>query len=161
MILQKHNPISAISSVMQEYANRGVFRSFAKLPVRKGVAVFKLVWFHERAFELVVDVREKKIRVPMLLPRVPENLYRDFKEFIRSHQSVSLPNHRRIDKAKVILRCAKRQGIASLTLSVKDDDFEYGLHKLISLIQEAFVIFLADGMYRDYIVTQLGADSDW
>ena len=161
MILQKHNPLSTISSAMQEYADRGVFRSFTRLPVRNGVAVFKLVWFHERTFELLVDTGGKKIRVPVLLPRVPDNLYRDFKEFIRSHQSQSLPDHRRIDKAKVILRCARRQGNVSLALSVKDDNFDYALRRLIHLIHEVFVIFLADGMYRDYMVAELGAASDW
>lgn len=161
MILQKHNPLSAISSAMQEYADRGVFRSFSRLPLRNGVTAFKMIWFHDRPFELIVDARKKKILVPALLPRVPENLYRDFKEFIRSRQSASLPDHRRIDKAKVILRCARHQGRASLTLSVKDDDFEYGLRRLIHLIHETFVIFLADGRYQDYAVAELGADSDW
>jgi hypothetical protein len=161
LILPKHNPLSAISSAMREYANRGVFRSFSRLPVRRGVAVFKLVWFRDRIFELIVDTGKKKILVPVLLPRVPENLYRDFKEFIRSHQSAGLPDHRRIDKSKVTLICARHQGNASLTLSVKDDDFEYALHRVIHLIHETFVIFLADGIYRDYVVAELGADSDW
>jgi hypothetical protein len=87
LILQKHNPLYAISSAMQEYADRGVFRSFSRLPVRNGVTAFRLVWFHDRPFELIVDTRKKKILVPVLLPRVPENLYRDLKEFIRWHQS--------------------------------------------------------------------------
>ncbi len=146
---------------MQEYADRGVFRSFSKMPLRNGVATFRMVWFHRRPFELIVDTRKKKILVPVLLPRVPENLYTDFKGFLRSHQLPGLPDHRRIDKAKVILRCARRRGNASLTLSVRDEDFEYGLRRLIHLIHETFVIFLADGMYRDYAVAQLGADSDW
>jgi hypothetical protein len=161
LILQKHNPISAISSTMQEYADRSVFRSFSRMRPRNGIAVFRLVWFHNRTFELVVDTGKKKILLPVLLPRVPENLYKEFKEFIRSHQSVSLLDHRRIDKSKVIVRCARRQGNASITLSIKDGDLEYALRRLIHLMHETFVIFLADGRYRDYAVEELGADSDW
>jgi hypothetical protein len=161
LILQKHNVLSAIGRIMQEYADRGVFRSFSSLPVRKGVVVFKLVWFRDLPFQLIADTRGKKIQVPVLLPRVPKNLYRDFKEFVRSHHSTSLPEHRRIDKAKVTLRCARRRGNACLTLVIKDDDFEYGLHRLIHLIHETFVIFLADARYRDYAVAELSADSDW
>jgi hypothetical protein len=153
-------PISAIRSLMEEYAHRGVFRSCSILSVRNGVALFRLMWFRDRIFELVVDTKEKTILVPALLPRPTEALYRNFKEFIRSHQSASLPDHRRIEKSKVVVRCARRQGNAALTFCVKDGDFGYALQRLIHLIHETYVIFLADGMYHDYRVAQLG-ESDW
>ena len=161
LILQKPSRFTSICGIMQEYADRGIFRSFSSLPGRNGIAVFKLVWFWDLPFELVVDTRGKKVLVPVLLPQVPEDLYKDFKEFVRSHHSASLPEHRRIDKARVTLSCARRHGNACLTLNVKDEDFGYGLQRLIHLIHETFVIFLADGRYRDYAVAELGADSDW
>jgi hypothetical protein len=146
---------------MEGYARRGVFRGFSRGPVRGATAVFRLVWFRDRAFDLVVDTEKKCVMVPVVLPRVPDNIYRDFKAFVQSHHDSSLPDHRRIDRTRARLRCAKHGGNASVGLTVKDGDYAYALRRLIHLIHETFVIFLLDGAYRDYVVAQPGADADW
>jgi hypothetical protein len=58
------------------------------------------------------------------------------------------------------LRCAHRRGAVSLTMAVKDDDYAYGLQRLIHLVHETYLIFLPKGIYQDYLVEQLGADVD-
>ena len=146
---------------MENYAKRGVFRGFHRQRARGGVAVFKLVWFRDRIFDLIVDTPKKMIRIPVVLPRVPDNIYGDFKIFIQSHHAVGLPDHRRIEKAKARLGCAKNRGNASVTVVVKDGDYDYALRRLIHVIHETYVIFLLDGRYRDYLVEQLGADPEW
>jgi len=154
-------PISQICGLMEDYAKRGVFRGFSKLPVRGGVAAFKLVWFRERIFNLIVDTGKKTILVPEVLPHVPDTIYRDFKAFVLSHHGKGLPDHRRIDKTKAGLRCANHRGSVSVAMAVKDGDYDYALRRLIHLIHETYVIFLLNGMYSDYVVEQLGADPDW
>jgi hypothetical protein len=146
---------------MEDYAQRGVFRGFSRGPVRGLTAAFKLVWFRDRVFDLVVDIGKKTVTIPVVLPRVPDDLYRNFKAFVQSHHASSLPDHRRTEKTKARLRCANRRGNASVSMIVKDGDYEYALRRLIHLIHETFVIFLLDGRYRDYAVAQLGADPDW
>jgi hypothetical protein len=146
---------------MEDYANRGVFRGFSRQTIRSGVAAFKLTWFRDRVFDLIADTRKKTIKIPLVLPRLPDSIYADFKAFVRSHQEPDLPDHRRVDKAKARLRCSNRRGSVSVTVTVRDGDYDYALRRLIHLIHETFVIFLLDGRYSDYVIEQLGADPDW
>jgi len=119
-----------------------------------------MIWHRGRTFDLVVDTTKKAIRIPVVLPCVPDDIYRDFKAFVESHHAPSLPDHRRIEKGKALVRCANRGGGASLSVSVKDGDYEYALQRVIHLIHETYLMFLANGIYRDYMIEQLGADVD-
>ncbi len=146
---------------MEDYASRGVFRGFSKGRVSGTTVAFKLVWFRDLTFDLIVDTGKKTVMIPVVLPHMPDSIYRDFKAFVQSHHDASLPDHRRVEITKTRLRCTNHGGNASVTLSVKDGDYDYALRRLIHLIHETFVIFLRNGMYRDYAVAHLGADLDW
>jgi hypothetical protein len=150
-----------IRSLMEDYAGHGVFRGISRRPARNGVTVFRLVWFRERVFDVLVNIPADTVGIPVVLPRVPEFLYRDLKTFIQSHHSADLPDHRRIDKTKVRLKCARTRGDVSLTLAVKDGDFDYALRRLIHLVHEIYVLFLSNAMYSDYVIAELGADPEW
>lgn len=147
---------------MEDYAKRGVFCGFNRQPVRNGVAAFQMIWHRDRIFNLIVDTQKRTIVIPVVLPAVSARspLYKDFKAFVESHHAATLPDHRRIEKSKVRVRCANRGGSVSLTMAVRDDQYEYALQRLIHLVHETFLIFLADGPYRDYMVEQLGADAE-
>jgi len=147
---------------MEDYAKRGVFRGFNRQRVRRGVAAFQMIWHGDRIFDLIVDTKKKTIVIPVVLPAVPADspLYKDFKAFVESHHAATLPDHRRIEKSKVRVRCACRRRNVSLTMAVRDEDYEYALQRLIHLIHETFLIFLASGPYRDYMVEQLGAKAE-
>jgi len=153
--------IDQVNSLLEGYAKRGVFRGFSRQPAPDGAAAFKLVWFHNCVFDLIVDTRKKTISIPVVLPRVPADIYENFKAFVHSHHDESLPEHRRTDKTKARLRCAKNHGNASIGLMVRDGDYVYALQRLINMVHETFVIFLLDGRYRDYVVEQLGANPEW
>ena len=145
---------------MENYARRGVFRSFSSQPAPKGVAAFRMIWHRDRTFDLIVDTRKKTIRIPEVLPSVPAAIYRDFKAFVESRHAATLPDHRRIDKSKAHVRSTNRRGTVSLRLVVKAGDYGYGLQRLIHLVHETYLIFLANGMYRDYMSEQLGVNFD-
>ncbi len=162
MALKKaRSSIDEVNRLLEDYAKRGVFRGFSRQPVRHGAAAFKLVWFHNCVFDLIVDRRKKTISIPVVLPRVPADIYPNFKAFVHSHHDESLPEHRRTEKAKARLRCSKNHGNASIGITVRDGDYAYALQRLIHLVHETFVIYLLDGRYRDYVVEQLGANPEW
>ncbi len=102
------------------------------------------------------------MRFPLVLPEVPANssMYREFQEFVESRHSDSLPEHRRIDRAKADISTGNRQGAVSLTATVKNDEFEYGTRKLINLVHEVFLDFLYDGRYYEYMVEKFDLDPD-
>ena len=142
---------------MEDYARRGVFRGFSKQPSPEGIAAFRMIWHRDRSFDLIVDTQKQTISIPEVLPRVPEDIYTDFKTFVKSRHDAGLPDHRRIDKSKAYVRSTNRRGKVSLRLVVKVGDYEYGLQRLIHLVHETYLMFLANGMYRDYMSEQLGA----
>ena len=158
--------VDLVADILENYATRGVFRGFSREfsqgPARKGQATFKMMWHHDRYFELVLDVPKHTLRCPAVLPSVPRDssMHREFKEFLEYNQSEERPPHRRIDPAKVGIRSGNRAGNVSLTFTVKDGDYEYGARKTIHLMDEIFKIFLQDGPYYEYLVENFGVDPD-
>jgi hypothetical protein len=158
---RKGSRIDVVAEALESYARRGVFRGFSRGDVRNGRAVFRMVWHWNRDFDLIFDSNHGIMRFPLLLPDVSGNskLYRDLKEFIKSRQSAQLPDHRRIDSKKAKVGCSVRGGRVSVALTVRSGDYEYGARKLISLVQEIFLVFLADSYY-DYMVDAFELDPD-
>ncbi len=154
--------IETVAGVLENYAQRGIFRGFSQGPVSGGKTVFKMTWHRDRQFELILDVPKKTMRFPLVLPDVPagSDMYRDFKAFVASRFSEELPEHRRIDIRKVDIKPASRSGSVSLSLVVIDGDFEYAARRLIHLVHEIFLVFLYDGKYYDYMVETFDLDPD-
>ena len=153
--------IDVVADALESYARRGVFRGFSRGDVRNGRAVFRMVWHWNRDFDLIFDSNHGIMRFPLLLPDVSGNskLYRDLKEFIKSRQSAQLPDHRRIDSKKAKVGCSVRGGHVSVALTVRSGDYEYCARKLINLVHEIFLVFLADSYY-DYMVHAFELDPD-
>jgi hypothetical protein len=151
-----------VAGILKTYADRGVFRGFSEGASRAGRATFKILWHRDRLFDLILDVPKKTLRFPAVLPEVPAKspMYREFRDFIESRHSTELPAHRGIDPRKARLQTAARAGAASLTLTVKGGNFEYGVRKLINTVHETYMVFLADGRYYDYMVETFDLDPD-
>lgn len=158
----KQQPADLVTVILKNYADRGVFRGFSASPARAGRATFKMLWHRDRLFDLILDVPKKTLRFPVILPEVPANsdMYREFRAWVAERHSTELLEHRRIDRRKAQLSTANRGGNASLSITVKGNNFEYATRKLINAVHEAYMVFLADGRYYDYLVETLGLDPD-
>jgi hypothetical protein len=156
------SPIEAVNTILEGYAQRGVFRGFSRGPGSNRKAPFRLLWHRDRLFELILDLDRQTLRFPLVLPHVDpkSTMYQKFKEFLKSRQSEAMPEHRRIDTRKARVRSLNRSGNVSLTMQVKDGDYEYGARKLIHLVHEIFLVFLVDGPYYEYMVESFGLDPD-
>lgn len=154
--------MTLVGAILENYAARGVFRGFGPGPARKGKATFKIMWHRDRNFEFVVDLAKQTMSFPVVLPDVSahSSMYWEFREFVESRQSGELPEHRRIDPHKVQVRCGSREGNASLTVAVKDGDYEYAVRKLVGLVHEIYMAFLYDSRYYDYMVETFHLDLD-
>ena len=153
--------IEAVASILEGYAQRGVFRGFS--PAEKagqGKAVFRLLWHRDRIFEFVFDPSRNSMSFPSVLPNVSTEMHRDLKRFIESRSSADLPEHRRIDPSKVQINTSNRKGAVAINLLVLDVDDEYGVRKLIHLVHEIFLTFLLDGLYYEYMVENFDLDPD-
>ena len=154
--------VDLVTGILQGYAEKAVFRGFSAHPKRGGKAVYRMVWHHDRPFELVLDVSEKTLEFPVVLPGVPARspMFADLKAFLKTRQSEEVPEHRRVDPAKARLAAVNTLGNVSITMTVKDGDFDYAARKIVAIVHEIFMIFLVDGPYFHYMVENLGLDPD-
>jgi hypothetical protein len=150
-----------VAGILENYANRGTFKGFSRGPVRAGTAKFKILWHRDRFFDLILDTKKKTLRFPVVLPEVPaaSPMYREFKQFVASRHSASLPAHRRIDPKKAVVKPSNRSGNVALTSAVKNSDYEYATRKLIHLVHEIYLVFLQEAHY-DYMIKAFNLDPD-
>lgn len=162
MRTKTQTPTAIVTAVLEGYAEKAVFRGFSAHPRRSGQAIYKMVWHHDRQFELLLDVPNKTLQFPAVLPGVPAKsaMYRELRVFLKSRTSEGTPEHRRVNPAKARITPANQRGTVALSLTLKDGDFEYATRKLIQVVHEIFMVFLVDGPYFEYMVEQLGLDPD-
>jgi hypothetical protein len=154
--------VELVTTILEGYAAKAVFRGFSAHPAAKGHASYRMVWHHDRAFELLLDVGQKTLQFPEVLPGVPARspMYRELQAFLKVRQSDELPEHRRVNPTKARLASGNKRGTVSITVTVKDGDFDYATRKIIHIVHEIFLIFLVDGPYFEYMVEHLGLDPD-
>ena len=140
--------LNVVRENLQAYADRGVFRGFSE--IKNGH--FQFVWVVRHQMELVVDTTKQTLRFKQLLPGVPTNssLYREVKQFIEERHDRELPEHRRIDRRRAEVSCSNRGGWVSISLKVKNNQYAYGVNKIVNLVHELFVL-LRD-RHPDYLV---------
>ncbi|MGE0132207.1 MAG: hypothetical protein AB7U82_29345 [Blastocatellales bacterium] len=141
-------PLSVVRRSLQAYADRGVFHGFSE--VRDGC--FKFVWVVNHRMELGVDTAKHVLRFKQLLPGVPASstMYAELKYFIEQRHGRELPEHRRIDRRRAEVSCANRGGFVSISLKVKNNQYAYGVNRIVNLAHELF-LHLREA-YPEYLV---------
>jgi len=154
--------VGVVTEILEGYAAKAVFRGFSAHPGGKGHAVYRMIWHHDRRFEMLLDVEQKTLQFPEVLPGVPARspMYRELREFLKVRQSEEMPEHRRVNPAKARLASGNKRGTVSVTVTANDGDFDYATRKIIHIVHEIFLIFLVDGPYFEYMVEHLGLDED-
>lgn len=158
----RDSTVALVTGILEGYAAKAVFRGFSAHPGARGQASYRMIWHHDRPFEMFLDVGKKTLQFPEVLPGVPPRsaMYRELKAFLKLKQSEDLPEHRRVNPAKARLASGTKRGTVSITIRVEDGDFDYAARKIIHIVHEIFLIFLVDGPYFEYMVEQLGLDED-
>lgn len=161
-VSKKAGASEVVDRALQEYARKGVFRGYSPGETRGTRTCFKVAWHRDQLFECILDTRRNTIRFPVVLPEAPakSELYGALKDYVKARHSNELPEHRRIDSERAGVRIFNRGGNVSLTMTVKDGDYEYAVRKLIHLVHEIYLDFLSDGRFYDYMVEVLGVDPD-
>ncbi len=142
------NSLTIIRDSLQAYADRGIFRGFSE--VKPGH--FKFVWVIHHQMELIADIPKCELRFKQLLPGVPagSELSDELKKFIQQKHDTDVLEHRRIDRNKAVVTTSMRGGFVSLSLKVKEQEFAYGVNKIVNLVHELFV-YLRE-VHPDYLV---------
>jgi len=85
-------------------------------------------------------------------------MYAELKRFIQQRYDGELPEHRRIDRKRAEITCSNRRGNVSVTLKVKNDQYAYGVNKIVNLVHDLFV-HLQDS-YADYLAENFDAPQE-
>jgi hypothetical protein len=140
--------LNLVRESLQTYADRGIFRGFSEVKTGQ----FQFVWLIRHQMELRVDTAKRELRFRRLLPGVPTSsaMYAELKRFIAERHDRALPEHRRIDRRRAEVRCTNRGGAVSISLRVKNNQYAYGVNRIVNLAHELFV-HLRDA-YPEYLV---------
>ncbi len=148
-------PLTIVRKVLQDYADRGVFRAFTEVPSRNGKAEFKFLWFPitQEPFTLSYSNRTCALTFERLLRGMPakSEMYAKLKSFIQDRSSADLPEHRRINPERAEVRCFNRLGSVSVTLVIQGNETEYGVRKAVNLISDLFMDLLPESTYYEYM----------
>ncbi len=134
---QMNKPLSVVRESLQVYADRGVFRGFSE--GRSGQ--FTFVWLINHQMEVLVDTAKHELRFRNLLHGVPARspLYAELKVFLEQRHDRELPEHRRVDRRRAEVSCSNRAGAVSLSLKVKNNQYAYGVNRIVNLVHELFL----------------------
>jgi hypothetical protein len=134
-------PLDVVRKGLRAYAERGVFRGLDEVKTRNGRQSFTFVWLGDRPLEFGIDTQKAVLTFKHLLPNVPSNsvLYSDLKRFLKNRSDGHLPKHRRIDGKRAEVACVNRAGNVSISLKVRNNQYAYGLNRLVNLVHEIFV----------------------
>lgn len=154
--------MAIVRQALNEYATRGVFRSFSEAPERGGAIAFRFLWFRDLQFRIVYDPRRRTLTFPDLLPDVParSELDCDLRTFVKQLTSKTLPPHRRLDSSRLDVTCLNRRGRITIVCTLNSRHVEYGVRRSINLVYEIFMDFLNDDRLTRYLVDHFNLDPE-
>lgn len=129
--------LNVVREKLQEYADRGIFRGFSEMKSGQ----FRFVWMLHHPMELVVDTAKQTLRFKQLLPGVlaGSELNTELKSFVEGRHDRELPEHRRVDRRRAQVSCTNRKGFVSVSLKVKNNQYAYGVNRIVNLVHELFL----------------------
>lgn len=135
-------PADVVRDTLLEYAERGVFRGFDYRKGGEGTTDFRFVWLADRPFHVVFDEKSCTLTFERLLPGAGEDseVRADLEELVRERQKGDVPEHRRVDPDRATVELVSQEGgDAALVLRVRNEDFEYGVRRILNLVNEIWV----------------------
>jgi hypothetical protein len=156
------NRAASVGSLIDDFVARGVFSASALPPRRRGIEGYRLVWFRGQQMDLYVDVRRARASLDRLLPPVvPRSGFdRRLRAWLRSREAAEIPSHRRLDPEQLRAGLRNLGGDMQLTLVSQAGDPLLAVRKLLQLVNELYLGFLAAPECYDWIVEAFDLDPD-
>jgi hypothetical protein len=131
----------AVRSALEGYAKRGVFSGFGYSEAPGGKTIYSFVWLHDRSMTLTLDPAKSALRFDRFLPGVKAGtpIAADLKRFIETLKSDEVPEYRHVDPERAALTCSNRQDHLSVTIAIKNNEYEYAVNRMVNVAHELFV----------------------
>jgi len=151
-----------LAGVLDACAARTTLRTVSMRRRRDGGRWYAFRWFRDREFEISLDANGRCLRLHGAVDHVlaRSSLDRALRAWLRSRQSSALAEHRRLDPARVQLTLRNSGGAITLSLQSLDGDLEYAMRKLVHLLNELYLDFLATQAPFDWLIESFGLDPD-
>ena len=132
--------VDIIRKKLDTYAVRGVIRGFQESRGRNGKIIFSFVWLLNRQFKLEFDPKTHKLTLRNMLPHIPakSDMNRDIRAYVLRFTDTKLPAHKRVDSKRADVSVTNRAESISLSLTVKKNQYSYGITKLLNLTNALF-----------------------
>jgi hypothetical protein len=146
----------AVTSALQAYADRGVFRAFRATPLGRGRTEFQFHWLLHRPMRAVFDARRGVLTLPSLFPgvEVSSPMVAGLNAIVRSRTERGRPTHKRIDGRRARVSSAIRRGDWSLVVSIRGGNHEYAVQRALNLVNDLF-LFLHEA-WPEYLIETFG-----
>ena len=141
---------------------RGVFRGAAVPPIRAGLESYGIVWFRGQTMRLDVDAHRGRVCLQDVLPPIAprSRIDRDVRNWLRSRESPELPAHRIIDPLQFQTALRRAGGRMQLIVTSRFGEADQATRKLLRLVNELYLDFLAAPGRYDWVVATYDLDPD-
>jgi hypothetical protein len=113
-----------VRAALEHYAHRGIFRGFGTTTRTAARVEFTFSWFRDVTFRVAFDPRRRTLTFVDMLPGIPARsvMDRGLRAFVQMHTSAAVPEHRRVDRRRVVVSVVNRAGSESLTIAFRTKD---------------------------------------
>ena len=147
-----------VTSSLQAYADRGVFRGFRATPAPRGRVEYQFVWLTRKPIGAAFDSRRRVLTFPSLFPGVDTATAAQLKAIVQSRSDRDQPDHKRLDARRARLTSSVRKGDFSLAIEIRGRNHAYAVTKALNLINELFLA-LHEG-HPEYLVERFGISAE-
>lgn len=134
--MRKQSPLAQVRSVCEEYARRGVFRSYSEVAPGE----FRFHWLWNAPFAVSFD---GALVFDALLADADPEVEKTARAFLAECGAAERREHRRLDPKKLRLTWSKRRGGLTLRVAVKDGDWDAGVRRAVQFVNELFTAELS------------------
>src|ERR1700754_5223332 len=92
--------VDLVDGILRTYAEKGVFKGYARLKHSGAAAHYRISWFYSRPMDVTLDRKRQAISLPDFLPSIDLDpaLAPDLRVFLKGMSD--LPEHRRLDETR-------------------------------------------------------------
>jgi len=128
-----------VTTALQAYADRGVFRGFRAAPASRGRVEYEFLWLTRTPTRAVFDQSRSVLAFPSLFPGIDKTTAAELTGLVTSRTRKDLPDHKRVDARRARLTATMRKGDFSLSVEIRGRNHDYAVKKALNLINEMFV----------------------
>jgi hypothetical protein len=129
-------PLTQIRSVFEDYARRGIFRSYSEVASGR----FRFHWLWNAPFAASFD---RALVFEGMLPDADPATESTARAFLAECCAPERREHRRLDPRKLRATWSKRRGGLTLRVAVKDGDWDAGARRALQFVNELFTAELS------------------